>query len=446
MKVWQRVKAVFSNSYMEQYLEDWAKGNDVPNSFGTLTQETALKYSAFFACNRVLAETFASVPINEYKKDMKTGDRQATDDTGLYPILAFAPNDETSRFNFQESMMYQINLGGNFVAERLMGRNGKIAGFSQIPWQLYDIARDQDTRKLIYRIQGGSDLAGAPGMTTLRRDQVLHIPGVSTNGIEGMSLLSYAAGTIRLGSTYDTFNQKFYDNGATPTGVFEHEKFLKDEAYNRLKKDIDTRYTGLMNSGKPMLLEDDLKYKPLTINPIDAELLSSRKFQVEDICRFFRVQPHMIQHLEKSTNNNIEQQSLEFVMYTMLPHFKRVEDNINSQLLTPQQRAKGYYFEFNMATLLRGDSKAMAESFSKGIQWGYYSVNDVRRMLNLNKVEGGDTHLQPLNMVPLGTTPSDTSTGAAPTDDGKEDDDEVDEKITYKVNEIMDEAGNKGNI
>lgn len=428
MNFFQRVKAVFSKSYMEQYLDDWYKGNPVSDSFGSLTQDVALKYSAFFGCNRVLAETFASVSIHEYKKDMRTGDREQTNDTGLYPILHFAPNDETSRYNFQECMMYQINLGGNFVAERLMdGR--RIAGFSQIPWEMYDIIRDKTDRKIKYRVHGEGG-----GMTLLRRDQVLHVPGPSVNGIVGMSLLSYAAATIQLGATYNKFGLKFYENGATPTGVFEIEKFLKDEGYNRLKKDIDERYTGLVNSGRPMLLEDGLKYKPVTINPIDAELLGSRKFQIEDICRFFRVQPHLIQHLEKSTNNNIEKQSLEFAMYTMLPHFKRVEDNINSQLLTPQQRANGYYLEFNMASLLRGDQKSMAEAFSKGIQWGYFSVNDVRKMLNLNSVEGGDVHLQPLNMVPLGTETEADS------------DDAIDARVMDKVKALIDEAGEKGNI
>ena len=425
MNFFQRVRAVFSKTYFEQYLENWYQGNDVPDSFAHLSEEMALRYSVFFACNRVLAETFASVGIHEYKKD-KNGDREPTNDTGLYPILHFAPNDETSPFNFQECLMYQLNLGGNFVAQRLMdGR--RLAGFSQIPWENYDIYRDPVDRKLKYRIRGAADTV------ILNRSDVLHVPGPSTDGYIGMSLLAYASSTIRLGSTYDKFGQKFYENGATPTGVFEIDNFLKDEAYNRLKKDLAERYTGLMNAGRPMLLEDGLKYKTLTINPIDAELLNSRKFQVEDICRFFRVQPHLVQHLEKSTNNNIEQQSLEFVMYTMLPHFKRVEENINSQLLTPQQRAQGYYLEFNISSLLRGDSKAMSESFSKGIQGGWFSVNDVRRMLNLNSIENGDTHLQPLNMVPVGTEPGDA--GSSPSN-----------KITDTVNKLMDKAADEGKI
>ncbi len=324
--------------------------------------------------------------------------------------------------------MYQINLGGNFVAERIM--NGrKIAGFAQIPYEKYDIIKDPDDFKLKYRLRGGD------GTKVLNRDQVLHVPGPSTNGLVGMSLLSFGASTINLGKTYDTFGQKFYQNGATPSGIFEIEKFLKDEAYNRLKQDLGSKHTGLMNAGSPMLLEDGLTYKPLTINPIDAELLSSRKFQVEDICRFFRVQPHMVQHLEKATNNNIEQQSLEFVMYTMLPHFKRVENNINTQLLTPRQRADGYFLEYNMASLLRGDQKAMSLGFSKGIQWGWYSVNDVRRILNLNSVDNGDTHLQPLNMAPLGTTPEEQNSNS-----------NIDNKITAAVAQAMEDADNEGTI
>jgi HK97 family phage portal protein len=417
MNFLQRLKAVFSQTAFEQYVAAWVGGEDLADATGAIGKERALRYSAFWACNRVLAETFASVSIHEYKRQ-KSGDRERTDDTGLYPILHDAPNDETSRFNFQECLMYQINLGGNFVAERLMdGR--RIAGLLQLPYENYEIFRDPADHRLKYR------LSGAQAQLVLDRSEVLHIPGPSTDGFVGMSVLSYAASTIRLGSTYDKFGQKFYENGATPSGTFEIPKFLKDEAYTRLKADLGTSYTGLVNAGKPLLLEDGLTYKPLTINPIDAELLSSRKFQVEDICRFFRVQPHLIQHLEKSTNNNIEQQSLEFLMYTMLPHFKRVEDNINSQLLTPRQRASGYYFEYNMASLLRGDQASMATSFSKGIQWGYFSVNDVRRMLNLNSVPNGDTYLQPLNMVPLGTEP---------------------EKAKDEVKKLIDQAAKEGKI
>lgn len=418
MNFFKRLKAVFSKTAFEQYLSDWASGNELKSPFGAISQETALRYSAFFGCLRVLAETFASVPIKEYKK-LDNGDREETNDTGLYPVLRFSPNDETSRYNFQECQMYQLNLGGNFLAERLKSGR-RLTGLSQIEWQNYTIFRDRQDGKVKYKIHGlGEELI-------FERSDVLHIPGPSVNGIVGMSLLEYAASAIRLGNSYETFGQRFYDNGANPSGVFTSDGVLKDEAYNRLKLDLKKNYTGLLNTGKPMLLEDGLKFDAISIKPVDAELLSSKKFQIEDICRFCRVQPHLIQHLEKSTNNNIEHQSLEFVMYTMLPHFKRAEENINSQLLTPQQLAEGYYFEYNMATLLRGDQKSMAESFAKGIQWGWLSVNDVRRMLNLNSVENGDVYLQPLNMVPLGTEPQETNT--------------IENRVANTVKRIMNEA------
>jgi len=422
----QRVKAVFSKTYFEQYVHDFYAGNDLPDTLGRTSEQTALKYSAFFGCNRVLSETFASVTINEFKKDKKSGDREKTDETGLYPILRFAPNDETSRYNFQECLLTQINFGGNFLAERIM--NGrKIAGLSQIPWQYYDIYRDNEDKKLKYRIIGNEN------NTVLERNQVLHIPGPSTNGIVGMSLLTYAASTIQLGQTYEKFGQNFFKNGALTSGIFETEGTLKDEAFNRLKKDLKKNYQGLVNAGVPMIAEDGLKYRPLNINPVDAELLTSKRFQIEDICRFFRVPPHLVQHLEKATFNNVEHLSLEFVMYTMLPHFRRVEDNINCQLLTPQQRAEGYFFEYNMASLLRGDQKTMAESFAKGIQWGWLSVNDVRRMLNLNQVEGGDEYLRPLNMVPIGDEPGQGGEG-----------DNV--KTMDKIKALLDEADKKGTV
>ena len=428
MKFFQRIRAVFSNSYFEEYVKQWVGGGDMPpDTYGQISQDLALKYSAFFACNRVLAETFASVSIHEYKRDTATGDREATDETGLFPILHTAPNDETSAYNFQECQMYQTNLGGNFVAERLMdGR--RLAGLSQLEWQDVTIFRDKMDRRVKYRVSGDA------GQVIFERGDVLHVPGPSVNGIVGMSLLEYAARSILLGYSYEKFGQEFFKNGAVPSVVFEIPGFLKDEAYDRLKKEIKTNYTGLKNSGTPMLLEDGLKASPLTIKPIDAELLSSKKFQIEDICRFFRVQPHLVQHLEKATNNNIEQQSLEFVMYTMLPHFRRAEQNINSQLLTPRQRAQGYYMEYNISTLLRGDQKTMSESFAKGLQWGWLSVNEVRRMLNLNRVEGGDTHLQPLNMVPLGTEPSDDA-GTT-----------IDNRVRQIVADIMEQANQEGTL
>jgi HK97 family phage portal protein len=152
----------------------------------------------------------------------------------------------------------------------------------------------------------------------------------------------------------------------------------------------------MLKAGVPMLLEEGLKWAQTTINPIDAQLLESKYFQIEDICRIYRVPQHLVNKLDRSTNNNIEHQALEFVMYTMLPIFKRFEDNINAQLLTPEQRKKGLYFEHKIDGLLRGDAKSRAEAYAAGRQWGWLSVNDIRRLENMPAIENGDIYLQPV--------------------------------------------------
>lgn len=392
-----RVKAVFNQDAFNRWVQEWLAGSDAPgaNADIVVNESTALNYSVFFSCLRILAETFASVPIKEYRKS-KDG-RDETNDTGWYDILHNQANDEMSAYNLHEAMMYQLNLGGNVVCEKLFTRGGDPYGLYPQQWQKVSIQRDPYTNHLTYTIRNGSQ------SVLKKRSEVLHIPGPSINGVVGMSVLEYATASIRLGLTYEAFNQHFYKNGATPSGVFKHPGELKEGPYERLKKQLNENWQGLRNSGKPMLLEDGLDFTPLVIKPVDAELLSSKIFQVADICRFCRVPLHLVNELSRSTNNNIEHQSLEFVMYTMLPHYKRFESGINTWLLTKKQREAGYYFEYNMSGLLRGDAKSMAEAFATGRQWGWLSVNDIRRMLNMNSIgPSGDIYLQPMNMIEAG--------------------------------------------
>jgi HK97 family phage portal protein len=148
-----------------------------------------------------------------------------------------------------------------------------------------------------------------------------------------------------------------------------------------------------------MILEEGMDFKPFTIKPVDAELLGNKKFQTEDIARIYRVPLHLIQNLDKATNNNIEHQSLEFQIFTMLPWAQRWEQAVNSQLLTPQQRKAGYYVELNMNSMLRGDLKSRYEAYATGIQWGILSINDCLRLENMNAIPEGDRRIQPLNMI-----------------------------------------------
>lgn len=375
------MNAITNKSHFSQYTEAFLTGGDMTSGDGEM-----MKYSAYFACVRVLAETYASVTINEFKR-VGDNDRQKTNDTGLLDLLKNVPNNYMNAYNFHEMSSVQLNTEGNFYA--LKEKQGeRIVALKPV----FGVAHDIKDGVLTYRTSEA----------TYTRDDMYHLVGFSPDGVRGYTPLEYFGGIVNVGLTYQEFSKRFYKNGAFPSGVFEHEKFLNEEAYNRLKKDLQKQYTGLMNAGRPMLLEDNLKYKAITIKPVDAQLLESKKFQIEDICRVFRVPLHMVQNLDSATYNNIEHLALSFIMYTMLPSFRRSEMTINTQLLTKKQRDDGYYFEFNMASLLRGDTKSMAESFAMGRQWGWYSVNDIRRLLNLNSIENGDIYLEPMNMGEAG--------------------------------------------
>lgn len=397
MKFTERVKLLFMNN-MDDYLRRFMIGDDLDDStsfLDTMDPSTALKYTAVFACNKVLAETFACMPAMLYRKDQK-GERAGVNDLAIYDILHYKPNEEMSPFNFKEACMTSLNLGGNSVCEKLVNGKGQLVGLYPYQHTNVDISRNPNNKKLVYSIRDGIC------KKELTRDQVFHVPNLSVDGIVGLSPIAYAASAIRLGMSYEQFGVNFYKNGANPSGSFDVPGELGEEAFNRLKKELKHNYSGLKRTGTPMLLEGGMKFTPHTINPVDAQLLESKSFQAEDICRIYRVPQHLIQLLGHSTNNNIEHQSLEFVMYTMLPIFKRWEENINMQLLTDKQRTAGYYVEFKIDSLLRGDAVSRSTAYAQGRQWGWLSVNDIRKLENMQSIPNGGIYMQPLNMGEAG--------------------------------------------
>lgn len=398
MNIIQRAFArLILGSSWDDYIRAFIRGDDIPGVLGinSVDSDTAMKYSAVFACVRVLSETLAGAPAMLYRK-RKDGEREPRNDLAAYDILHNAPNSEMSPFNFKEACMAALNLGGNSVSERLVNAYGDLVGLYPYQWQMVRIERDQGTGQLLYKVRYGTK------EKTLQREQVFHIPGISLDGVVGLSPIEYAASAIRLGLSYEHFGVNFYRNGANASGVIRHPNVLKDEAFKRLKEDFAKNYQGLANTGKPIILEDGADFKELTIKPADAQLIENKKFQVEDICRVYRVPLHLVQNLDRATNNNIEHQSLEFVMYTMLPWFKRWEENINLQLLSSRERKAGYYVEFKVDSLLRGDVKSRSEAYAAGRQWGWLSVNDIRRLENMNPIPNGDIYLQPINMGEAG--------------------------------------------
>jgi HK97 family phage portal protein len=381
-------------SAWDDFIRSFLRGDEAPTINGQIpvTTDTAMKYTAVFACIRVLSETLAAMPVMLYRKK-NDGDRETVTSARVYDILHNAPNEEMSPFNFKEACMVSLNTGGNAVCERLVNAYGETVGLYPYPWSMVRVERNRESGQLQYIIRSGTK------EKTLSRAQVFHVTGLSFDGVIGMSPIEYAASAIRLGLSYEQFGVSFYKNGMNPSIALEYPAELGEEAYQRLKKDIETNYAGVLNVGKPFLAEGGAKVHELTIKPADAQLIENKRFQIEDIARIYRVPMHLIQELSRSTNNNIEHQSLEFVIYTMLPWCKRIEEAANMQLLTRMERTAGYYLEFNMSSLLRGDAKSRAEAYATARLNGWMSINDVRKLENMNSIENGDTYLQPLNYV-----------------------------------------------
>lgn len=376
---------------LNEYTRAFLSGADLPE-IGAINSELAMKYSAVSACIRVRAETFASVPFILYKKN-KDG-RDIVTDLDIYDILHNRPNEEMAPFGFKETLMTNFDISGNVVCEKLLNANGQLVGLYPYRHENVKIKRDQTTKKLIYEVGSGSDVK------ILQRNQVFHVPNLSFDGVLGLSPISYAASAIRLGLSYEQYGVNFYRNAALPSGVFEHPNELSDDAFRHLQEGLKESYTGMLNTGKPMILEEGMKWTPMTFSPVDAQLIESKYFQIEDICRVYRVPQHLVNKLDRSTFSNIEHLSLEFVMYTMLPIFKRFEDNINMQLLTAKQRKDGYYLEAKIDGLLRGDAKSRADAYAVGRQWGWLSVNDILRLENMPAIgPAGDIRLTPANMI-----------------------------------------------
>ena len=396
-----KARLLFSASFGEWY-RAFIRGEDSgQNTPFMIDREIALKYSGIFACTRVLSETLASMPCATYRKQDDMSKKEAND-IGLYDILHFEPNYEMTPFNFKESLMMNLCLGGNGYAQKVFSSSKvpELLALYPLDYENVKSERDKSTKKMIYKVSYEEN--GTLKDKNMTRDYIFHIPGVSMNGITGIIPIDYASKAIELGLTYETFGVNFYKNGANTSMALIHPKSLKDIPYERLKKEVNEKRTGLTNVNKPWLLEEGMQIKELTIKPVDAELLMSKYFSLEEICRFYRVPLHLVQHLLRATNNNIEHQSLEFIIYTMLPWAKRIEENINLQLLTREQRKAGYFAEFKMDVFLRGDMAARATAYAQGRQWGWLSVNDIRRLENMNPIDNGNIYLQPLNMGEAG--------------------------------------------
>ncbi|MDD3400999.1 MAG: phage portal protein [Eubacteriales bacterium] len=366
-----------------------------------VTERTAMQMTAVYSCVRILAEAVAGLPLNLYHY-LPDGGKEKSFDHPLYRLLHDEPNPEMSSFVFRETLMTHLLLWGNAYAQII--RNGKrevVALYPLMPNKM-TVDRDQ-SGQLYYSYNRSSDEAPTMKGSTviLKPSDVLHIPGLGFDGLVGYSPIAMAKNAIGLAIATEEYGAKFFANGAAPGGVLEHPGTIKDP--QRVRDAWQSQFGGSANSGKVAVLEEGMKYTPIGISPEQAQFLETRKFQINEIARIFRVPPHMVGDLEKSSFSNIEQQSLEFVKYTLDPWVIRWEQSFMRRLLTEDEK-KQYFVKFNLEGLLRGDYQSRMTGYATARQNGWMSANDIRELENLDLIpaeQGGDLYLINGNMLPL---------------------------------------------
>jgi HK97 family phage portal protein len=360
-----------------------------------VTPESALTFSAVLACVRVLSEGLAALPLITYQR---TGDgKQRATDHPLYSILHDSPNPEMTSFQWRETSMTHLALWGNCYSEIISDGAGRVRELWPLLPQQMEPGRDR-SGALVYKYR---DPMGSTIDYT--SDQIFHVPGLSMNGLVGISPIGIFREAIGLGMTLNRHGSRLFANGARAGGVLETPGQLSQPAYDRLKGSFQSEYGGVENSGKTILLEEGTKFNSLTMPNDDAQFLQSRQFQIEEVARMFNVGQPMIGALTHATFTNIEQLSLNHVIYTMTPWYVRWEQAISHKLLLPQDRAQ-YFAEFLTAALLRGDTMSRYSAYSSAINAGWITRNEVRVMENMNPDDPAlDEYLVPLNMTGAST-------------------------------------------
>lgn len=362
-----------------------------------VNEENAINFSAVYACVRIIAESIASLPLHIYQR-LPNGGKQRAPEHPLYELLHDQPNPEMTSFTFREVMMGHLLLWGNAFAEIEWDLStGKVRALWPIPPDRVQVYRDPQTLALQYRVT----LPVTNEQKVLQEYQVLHIPGFGFNGVVGLSPIAVARQAIGLGLAAEEFGARFFGNGAQLNGVLEHPGQLSETAQENLRKSFEANYSGLSKSHRLMILEEGMKYTRIGIPPEDAQFLETRKFQVTEIARIFRVPPHMLADLERATFSNIEHQSIEFVVHTIRPWLVRWEQAIKWKLFLPSER-KSFFAEFAVDGLLRGDIQSRYQAYAIGRQNGWLSADDIREMENMNPLPDGQGQIYLVNgnMIP----------------------------------------------
>lgn len=358
-----------------------------------VNEQTALNTLMFASCVMLLADTYATVPLGVYRKLEPRG-RETARNHSLYRVLATQPNPTMNSFTYRHLQMVHLATWGNSYSEIERTRGDVRALWPFHPSAVRPYQRSD--RSLWYEVTEGTTKRDIPA------ENMLHIRGLATQGLMGLTPLTMMRQAIGIAVAAEEYGARFFANDARPSVLLKHPMTLSEEARQNLKTSWEETHGG-SNRGGVAILEEGLDVATLSVPPDDAQFIQTRQFEARQIAGFFRVPPHLISDVERSTSwgTGIEQQQIAFVVYTMQAWFTRAEQEMNRVLL-PENEQNRYYVKFNLNGLMRGDSAARKEFYATGRQWGYMSANDVRELEDMNPIPNGDVYLQPLNMVEAG--------------------------------------------
>lgn len=355
-----------------------------------VTESTALSISPVWSAVRVISGAISILPLKIYKWD-RNNSRDEANDWESSKRLASRPNYEQIAPTFWETIIAHVLLWGNGYAEIERNLAGDPVNLWIIPPTFIEPMRSSDG-ELYYEIAYES-----ASQATLEPENVLHIPGLGWDGTKGYSVVSMARRSLELTAGYETAAISFAENGMRPSGALKYPGSLEQLQKRDKTEEVKKNHAGVKSFGKMMLLYGGMEWQQFGIPQGDAQFLETRRFQVDEVCRWFNVPQHMLREMERSTNNNIEHMAQEFVTQTLMYWLTKIEQEFTKKVIG----SKRLYAEFLTDAIIRGDIKSRYDAYSQAIQFGFMTPNEARRKENLPPMEGGDKLFIPANLRPV---------------------------------------------
>jgi len=371
----------YSMGDFDKDIKSWIGGRPT-HSGVNVNEQTALRHITVYSCVRVRSESFASLPLSVYRKRPNGNGRDEATDHPVHELLHNVPNPDMHTMTWRETMNSHLDLSGNCYSIITHNNRGQVTELYPWPWDSIEPKRNKDTMKVEYHVNDRGKVSILPS------EKVFHVPGLGFDGIKGYSIIRMAQEAVGMGLAMSEFSSRFFGQGMNVGSVFQTDNSMTQESVDALREQLLEKGSGLANSWMPLILHSGLKFARIPMPLSDAQFIENIQLNKEDICGLYRVPPHMVANLQRSTNNNIEHQGIEYVIYSMLPLITRFEKTADWKLFTPAERAAGYYTKFNLDSLLRGDSKSRAEYLSKKRSSGIINADEWRALDDENPIGG----------------------------------------------------------